>query len=170
MRSVTILKSLCLGVCLYAMPSQAADPSPDLLTAWQTEAQSLHDRLASLQGHRIPDIMRAEISRFGRIAGRLAEDADASDVSDDLGCIFRGMSEESRVQLEAIANAVSESDFTTARKRLLSMLEDAVLVSEAAEGELTGLQALQSTDSKATSCKPGQLSKSDYEAYFTEQP
>lgn len=134
MRRLSLLKPAVLAFALLAMPGATAQPSQDLLEAWTVKAADLHQRLSGLQGDTVPDILRLEISRFGRVSGRLANSGtDEQPLPEDLACIFRGMSDETDAQLKRLSMATSPAEIADAKKRLLHMLEDATIIGESAE-------------------------------------
>lgn len=139
MRRLSYLKPLLLSLSLMSLPVSAAETSPELIKAWTEQASDLHARLSALSGNSVPDIMRLEISRFGRISGRISKSGSAdAPFPTDLACIFRGMEEEAENQLDAISHASSAEDVSKAKKRLLSMFEDAEIVGEAATIAIAG--------------------------------
>lgn len=134
MRRLSFLKPALVAISLVALPVSAAETSPELVEAWRAQASDLHTRLSALTGPNVPDIMRLEISRFGRVAGRIAESGTLdAPLPDDLACIFRGMEEETEVQLTNISRATTDEELANAKARLLSMFEDAMIVGEATE-------------------------------------
>jgi hypothetical protein len=66
-----------------------------------------------------------DLQRFGLNASRLALEIDQGGGPADLGCIFRGMAEETDVQLKAVAAASTGAAQADALKRLSAMLRDA---------------------------------------------
>lgn len=148
MLRLSFLKPAVLAFALLLAPGASAQPSQEMLEAWTEKAADLHQRLSDLQGETVPDILRLELSRFGRVSGRLANSGtDEQPLPEDLACIFRGMSDETDVQLERLSMATSPDEIADAKKRLLHMLEDATIIGESAEFALQDPQ-LQMIDLK----------------------
>lgn len=123
---------------LLSVPTASAAPSETLIEAWRTKAADLHQKLSSLRGNDIPDLIRLEITRFGRIAGQLANvETETGAMPEDLSCIFRGMEEEADTQLKAFDRASNPEKASVAKERLLLMFADAGVVGEAAYLALT---------------------------------
>ena len=111
----------------------AANASPALARSWSEEAAELHTRIEAIDTHTLPYDLRFRLQRFGRTATRLSTSgSDDAPLPEDLGCIFRGMAEETDVQLSAFSGDTSEASRMQAEERLSKMLEDAVSVGEAA--------------------------------------
>lgn len=126
----TSLILVSLGI-LFA--SQTAAASPALARSWSDEAADLQSQLHEMDNHVMPDDLRFRLERFGRTATRLSTSgSEETPLPEDLGCIFRGMAEETDVQLTAFANASTGDDRQAAEERLDKMLEDAISVGEAA--------------------------------------
>ncbi len=111
----------------------AANASPALARSWSAEAAELHTRIEALDTHTLPDDLRFRLQRFGRTATRLSTSgSDDAPLPEDLGCIFRGMAEETNLQLSAFDDDSPEASRMLAEERLSKMLEDAISVGEAA--------------------------------------
>ena len=72
-----------------------------------------------------------DLQRFGMSASRLSLEIDKRGGPMDLRCIFRGMAEETDVQLKAVSAASTGSQQAAALDRLSHMLEDAVEIAPA---------------------------------------
>lgn len=72
------------------------------------------------------------LHRFGFNTARLATEIDARRGAADLRCIFRGMAEETDVQLKAAATAPTGAQQAAALLRLSGMLRDAAEIVPAA--------------------------------------
>ncbi len=110
-----------------------AHANPDLARSWSEEANLLEAQInTSPEGGLSPEL-KASIARFGRIAGRLAESGSAENpLPHDLGCIFRGMEEETDLQLSHLTPDASAEAISAARVRLAKMFDDAVDVGQSA--------------------------------------
>ena len=162
-------KALPLAVLCMAL-ALPANATPELAKAWGEQASELYSQLNDVSGEALPEDLEAGLERFGRTATRLAgSGTDSAPLPTDLGCIFRGMAEETRVQLEAIHKARTSTDAAAARKRLLSMLDDAKAVSQSAELAMLegGVSVPPSSPSEETSCGAAKL---DFDQYLSEQP
>ena len=95
------------------------------------------DQAAILSAPDFPTDLKRSLQRFGLGAARLSSEMKSQGAPKDFQCIFRGMAEETGVQLKAIAKAESGYEQSDALARLYSMLEDADAVSEAASLTLT---------------------------------
>lgn len=72
-----------------------------------------------------------DLQRLGISAARLSREIREINGPEDFQCIFRGMAKETGDQLNAISNAATGADQADALKRIISMLDDAIMVSEA---------------------------------------
>ena len=121
---------LALGALLFA---GSASASPALARSWSEEAAELHTQIEAMDTHTLPVDLRFRLQRFGRTATRLSTSgSEDAPLPEDLGCIFRGMAEETDLQLSSFADDSSEAARVQAEERLSKMLEDAVSVGEAA--------------------------------------
>jgi hypothetical protein len=129
--------------------------STSLLTQWASDAEALHTALTTLKADiaaaparpvSLPEALRTDLIGFAVSAQRLASQHDAGGGSKDLSCIYRGLSEEVGVQLDAIASAKGASaPALRALTRLEKAAADAALIAQA-EAARTG---------SAPSPKPG---------------
>lgn len=132
-RVLTLVICVLLAAPAWAGPRDARDQgalAQDLLTAVelaQANAAAAYNRPAP----EFDPELATQLQRFGYLAFRLATEIDQSGGPADLACIHRGMAEETDVQLGAISDAKTGSDQAQAFDRLISMLDDAVMVSEA---------------------------------------
>ena len=139
-----------------------ADASPELARNWSDEAGELQQALQTIQAHTIPETLRFRLERFGRTATRLSRSgSEETPLPEDIGCIFRGMAEETSVQLSAYDTADTEADYIQVEDRLDKMLEDAVSVGEAAAlvleaGELIDIEVSSSVSGQ---CQGGDISE-----------
>lgn len=137
MKRLFPLLFLTLGFCALA-----AHASPNMAQMWGKDAASLEKQTADLIANidmggknKVPEDYILTVSRFGRTAGGLAIWNDNSGGPKDLGCIFRGMSEESENQTLALLDV---EDVLIARdhlKRLEGMFSDAQLIARAAAAQ-----------------------------------
>jgi hypothetical protein len=75
-----------------------------------------------------------DLQRFGLTTSQLSVEIDHRGGPVDLRCIFRGMAEETDVQLKAAAAAATGGDQAVALGRLTHMLKDAVEIAPAVGG------------------------------------
>lgn len=110
-----------------------ASANPELARAWAEKAGALKVLLET-EGSLTPSIETQKgLMQFSRIAIRLSKsDEEGYPVPKDLGCIFRGMAEETNNQLDILDKAEDETARQTAHDRLIYMLDDAVIVGESA--------------------------------------
>lgn len=153
-----------------------AAASPELSRAWGENALWLRAELAEKtiaygeswgQGEALGDDTRNRLERFAGQADGLAYAMDTAGSAPDLACIFRGMSEEVGVQLDALDRATSPAERLGALRRLVKAADDAVTIAEAAEAVFldtkTGARLAPGT------CEASGLPIRSVQ-YFTEQP
>jgi hypothetical protein len=112
-----------------------------LAEAVRADALRLQPQIEAAQRHAaqrallLPAPLRSDLVSglqiFGLNAARLAADLDSSGGASDLRCIFRGMAEETDVQLNAIASAKTGAQQAEALRRLSGMLRDATEIAPA---------------------------------------
>ena len=150
--------------------SQAAVASPDLARAWGDDAAALRtvleaERAALKSDPRRTDIpgsaTRAGLMRFAGQADGLAHAIDTGEGPKDLGCIFRGMSEEVGVQLDVLDRAeTSAAERLRAMERLLKAADDAVAVADAAQ--LVFAASPSSGGANQGTCPRGNIERPDF--------
>ncbi|MEM6665987.1 MAG: hypothetical protein AAF638_06245, partial [Pseudomonadota bacterium] len=125
----SMLKRLFAAFTCLAFAGPAA-ASPDLAAEWGHAATGLYaDTVHAIEGGDLPANFEDSLTRFSVNAARLGSWIDKSGGPVDLGCIFRGMSEEAEIQLYAIT---SQSTRETALRRLATLFYDAETISLAA--------------------------------------
>ena len=139
-----MLKQAKWLVCAWvaACAAWAAHASPELARAWGEDAALLQAELAALEARLVaaPNTpvslrrdLRWRLERFASGADRLAAAIDAGDGPKDLRCIFRGVSEEIGVQMDAIDAADGDArTMHAAFVRLTKAAEDSRDIAEAA--------------------------------------
>ncbi len=128
-----------LALPVMAGPGDARDLG-DMASNLLMSTQTAHDDAIGAFRFDAPQIDPDFISglqRFGVLSSQIAADIDAKDGPKDLGCIYRGMAEETDVQLQALSASHTGADQAAALERLISMLDDAMMVSEAAARALS---------------------------------
>ncbi len=100
-----------------------------------TSLQQTAARRAALPAQPLDAKVVSGLEGFAMDASRLSRDADAAGVI-DLRCIFRGMTEETGVQLEAAGKAKTGTEQAAALARLVHMLKDAAEIAPAADGAI----------------------------------
>jgi len=162
-------KSLILALAALVF-CQAAVASPELARVWGGEALALRTALeaerATLRSDpRRTDLpgagTRAGLMRFAGQADGLAHAIDTGEGPKDLGCIFRGMSEEVGVQLDVLdETGTSPAERLRAMERLLKAVDDAVAVADAAE--LVFADDARSVGSGEGTCPGGRIDRPDF--------
>jgi hypothetical protein len=95
--------------------------------------------------------LTSDLQRFSLAASRLSSEIDQRGGPKDLRCIFRGMAEETGVQLKAAAAAKTNAEQSKALARLTHMLSDAVEIAPAVGGETK--TAANLTSAAASQCE-----------------
>ncbi len=131
-----IILTLAFGVSTPLALGDAQDARVFGVTAAQlleTAKMAEGDALAypSLNAPEMSQGFISDLQRFGISAARLSREIKEIDGPEDFQCIFRGMAKETGDQLNAISTAQTGADQADALKRLVTMLDDAVMVSEA---------------------------------------
>lgn len=103
-----------------------------LLPVIQTLEDSAANR-AALPANALDRGVVSSLEQFALDASRLSREADEAGAA-DLRCIFRGMAEETSVQLDAAARARTGTEQKAPLRRLAHMLKDAVQIAPAVEG------------------------------------
>lgn len=154
------MKTAHLIACLLsgALVCLPAFANPTLARSWSDEAKLLEARINTSPAGNLPEDLKSDIQRFGRIAGRLANSGSAENpLPHDLGCIFRGMKEETDLQLSHLKPDASADEVSAARVRLTKMFDDAVDVGQSAA---LALEAGEVLDVAHSSDEPGQCKAS----------
>lgn len=123
------MRCLITAACLagLTLPAQA---SPELALDFGNEAAMLYTETAhALAGAPLPERFEDDLVQFSVTAGRLAAWVDRSGRPSDLGCIFRGMSEEAAGQLDAMTQSGARA---ASLRRLAALFHDAQMISLAA--------------------------------------
>jgi len=117
--------------CLAFAAALAASPTslPDLAHEVLTDAQSLSGRT----------VVNAEFTTalddFATDAMALSDALRAAGVTQDMPCIFRGISEDARARLADFSAAQTDAHRTEALAALHVLLDDAILLAPMAEAE-----------------------------------
>ncbi|MDP3495955.1 MAG: hypothetical protein Q8R82_22825 [Hyphomonadaceae bacterium] len=128
----------CLAVAIFmAMPAQA-DGLPEQvraeasrLLAQVNAAETAAKRRVGLKPAPLSSTLVGDLQRFAMTASRLSMEIDQRGGPADLRCIFRGMAEETDVQLEVVSSATTGTAQAAALSRLSHMLRDAVEIAPA---------------------------------------
>jgi hypothetical protein len=150
---------------------QAAWASPDLARAWGEGAGALRNVLAGERAGLGRDAAaeavpgpetRLQLMRFAGQADQLAHAIDRVAGPADLGCIFRGLSEEVGVQLDVLDDPqATPAQRGEALRRLEKAADDAVAVARAAEIVLIK-GAAAGDRSSAAGCAGGGVVRPDF--------
>ena len=137
-----MLKQFLILLCLlpFALPAQA---SPQLAKSWGGSATQLKQQTTALilqidrgKTMNVSEAYALDVYRFGRNSDDLARWMKTSAGPEDLGCIFRGMSEEAETQLLILEQASQPARQKQALQRLVYMFADAELMAETAAQHL----------------------------------
>ncbi|MEM6625527.1 MAG: hypothetical protein AAF719_02385 [Pseudomonadota bacterium] len=131
-----------------------------------TGLQSAAETANVLDAVQLDDALSHRLQLFGASASRLSIDAEAHGVADDFACIFRGMAEETDVQMRALKSADASGDQKTPIARLVKMMDDAEIVGAAAAHAFArdGSKSLSDRSAKTCPANPAQTQ------YLTLQP
>jgi hypothetical protein len=151
-RALIALLVLTAAPALAEDLSQAVQTDAVRLKADVEAAKSRAEKLPALKPKALAPDLVTDLQRFGLNATRLSADIDAHGGPIDLRCIFRGMAEETDVQLKAAATATTGAQQADALDRLSHMLRDAAEIAPAAR-----LPAAKTTI--AASAKPAATAK-----------
>lgn len=130
------------AVLLIAVPGAVGETlsrsveirAKDLLPRISAQQQSAARR-AALPPTPLDPALVSGLEQFALDTSLLSRDADAAGVI-DLRCIFRGMTEETGVQLDAASKAQTGTEQAAALARLVHMLKDAAEIAPAADGAI----------------------------------
>lgn len=133
------MKRAVLALCLILAPAADAGPPSGLAetagalrTGVERQAKAAADAPAR-DAQALPADLQRGLETFGLAASRLSLTIDAAGGPADLRCIFRGMAEETGVQLSALKAARREADRLQPLSRLAAMLADAEQIAPAAD-------------------------------------
>ncbi len=101
---------------------------PSLATEVETEARAL-----SVQTEMSPDFL-AQLTDFSGDAMQLSDSLRAAGVTQDLPCIFRGISEDARERAGDFQSAATQAARAEAFAGLHALLDDAILLAPMAAG------------------------------------
>lgn len=121
----------------------------DMAEGFQAEA----DAHSALEAAAPPPALRSGLQRFGVSSSRLSKEMTGYDGAKDLVCIFRGMAEETDLQLKALMKAETGADQSEALTRLVMMLDDAAHVGEAAARVMETAQRVDPVEVLAGACE-----------------
>lgn len=130
-----------LVIALSAIWPAAADTLPDQVRAEaarrlvKVDAATMAAKAkAGLKPAPLEATLVGDLQRFAVAASRLSLEIDQRGGPTDLRCIFRGMAEETDVQLKTVSAASTGTAQSTALSRLSHMLKDAVAIAPAVGG------------------------------------
>ena len=115
------------------LPEQIRSEASRLLVQVNA-AQAAATAKAGLKPAGLAPALTGDLQRFGLAASRLSLEIDQRGGPVDLRCIFRGMAEETDVQLKLASSATTGTAQAAALSRLLHMLKDAVQITPAVGG------------------------------------
>lgn len=132
---------IALACLALTTPAALAGPGSDLAAT----ADDLRDRAqvraqiaarhpaATMQPLEFDDQFLSDMEAFSLAAMRLSRIIDETDGPADLGCIFRGMSEDAEARLAAIDNATTGSQRSRAYIDIVDLMRDAVQIAPDAD-------------------------------------
>lgn len=133
------MKRIIASLACLALPF-SADASTELARQWGIEAGRLSLETSDLisavdmgETADISDTYALDVYRFGRTSADLARWIDHSGGPGDLGCIFRGMANESETQLIELDGPGAAIDQRESLRRLATMFADAEIIAIAAQ-------------------------------------
>ncbi len=122
------MKRLSICLLLLALPAPAF-ATPERALALSNEAAALQAETLALNATGdMPDAFTQAVDRFAITATALGGWNDAHDGPVDLGCIFRGLSEDALRQRALIAAPKSKAARADSVRRLAALFEDAHLI------------------------------------------
>lgn len=145
------------------LPAQA-DGRDDLAAQWGAQAAGLEAELAALKaaleaapgrGFALPQAVRADLVRFAATADQLAVAVERTGGPKDLRCIYRGLSEEIGVQLDALEAAGGGAKAShAALNRLMKAADDAQAIAQATQTGSDVPPAAGAAASALAGCRP----------------
>lgn len=135
------MKRLILCLAVLGLPFLSAQASPELAARWGEDASALQTTVkshirsveAGIGGRgEVDQRFSNQVIRFALDAEKLSRWIDQTPETADLGCIFRGMSEEADLQLEKLETASTLGETANALERLEKLFDDAKAISAAA--------------------------------------
>lgn len=144
--------ALCpvLPACADTLPEQVRAEAARLLVQVNT-AQAAAKAKAGLKPAALAPEMVGDLQRFGLAASSLSVEVAQRGGPTDLRCIFRGMAEETDVQLKAASAAPTGTAQSQALSRLSRMLKDAVEIAPAVGGG--GAQTKTAANTRSAAAK-----------------
>ncbi len=141
-----------LFALVLGLATATASASPETAENWGVQASKIYDDAASMitgidqnSFHGLAPDFEDRLIRFASTASYLGGWTDETQNAPDLGCIFRGMAEESELQLIALENAQSAKEMKAALGRIATMADDAQSIAVAsAHAGRTGEQVAPS--------------------------
>ncbi|MEL6955361.1 MAG: hypothetical protein AAFO88_01840 [Pseudomonadota bacterium] len=155
-----MMKSVLAALAL-ALAGPLAHADQDLAREWsRTAAQLSGEVQEALSGEPLGAQIEDELAKFSVTAARLAHQSEA----EDLACIFRGMAEDTEVQLDRLSQS---DERLSALRRLATLLHDAEAIGLAASLKLPNNQTGTSGARVAPACSADAHGTVQY---LTEQP
>lgn len=137
---------------VLGLTAATASASPETAENWGIQASEIYDEASSMitgvdqqSFHGLAPDFEDRLIRFASTASYLGAWTDETQDAPDLGCIFRGMAEESELQLIALEQAQSVQEMKAALRRIATMADDAQSIAVAsAHAGRTGEQVAPS--------------------------
>lgn len=137
------MRQLMIALTCLALTAPAAFAGPgadlaatavDLRTRAQSRAQiAAQHPAATVEPLDFDDPFLADMEAFAVAAIRLSRTIDETDGPADLGCIFRGMSEDAEARLAAIDEASTGAERSRAYINIANLMRDAVQIAPDAD-------------------------------------
>ena len=116
---------------------------PTLATHVETEARTLSAQTE------VNDRFIADLHTFSAEAMQLSDSLRAAGVTQDLPCIFRGISQDTETRITELQAAHTQTERTMAFNDLRALLSDAILIAPMAAGAAADAQTAQNTQPNA---------------------
>jgi len=132
----------------------SASASPETAEQWGVQASELYESVSQMlveldhgDFEGLPTRFDDNMARFASTASYLAIWTDETQSAPDLGCIYRGMAEETEIQFIALEEATTAKSIRVALQRIASMTDDAQSIAVAsAHAARTGQQAAPTSE------------------------
>lgn len=132
-----------LAGLVFASSAALAGPGANLAEGARNIAEQAQQRAEFAAGRpgapaamiELDDPLQIDLDRFSADAMRLSRAIEAAGGPIDLRCIFRGMSGDAASRLEALGGAQTAADQARIYREISALMQDAVEIAPAADGE-----------------------------------
>lgn len=147
------------ALAVFATTVAFADTLPDQVRSEASRllkevdaAKAVAAARPALKPQPLVPVLVMDLQRFGLSASRLSLDIDKAGGPVDLRCIFRGMAEETDVQLTAASVATTGAQQAVALDRLSHMLKDAAEIAPSASPARAQTKTAATQKAAAATC------------------